>query len=517
MFGYDSIAGARPIGGDRRPRPYGTTYTGAPMMGGYGGQEQQSYGGFTNRQIDNYERRYGAPQYKPPDAGPFYGGYSNRQLDNYERRYGGAAPVAAQTQRAMPSMSGGTPRFNLGAAQAAPQLPNFLANRLADTTDPGELGALRARISPPWMGGQTQQIGGGNQALAQMLGFDTTGTAPATDAARLARQSASPNRLNYTQQGNVGNYSMTPGEDGIDAGAIVRQNPSVIYGFSPRHQQQLAMDPNYQADLKQRQMAYRQRQMAYRQRQLAEAAIRQGNVQQQAMARGNARDERLAARKAGPSQMDMLFQQNPQLAIQAMHMQNQNQMLAAQLGIENRKADQGDRRLTQEQALANANLDATERGRVMQFMSNWQGDPEEGMAMAMSLMGKNGQQGADGGAGSRRPPSKKDETALLAMTDPTERRNYMRDIMKLSPAEITARLQADYRPSIANSLFGLTFGGQRGAPNATFPEGPMVTPPGYEPGIASGMMNWLFPPAPIPKRDPRLTESELKKRSPYVP
>jgi hypothetical protein len=217
-------------------------------------------------------------------------------------------------------------------------------------TDPGTLGALRSRLPAPWMGGgQPQQ-----QSMAAALGFDTTGTDPRTTAARLARASASGGRLNFNGPGraNTGNYNFGFGgqgndargnpitQRGIDINAIVKANPMAAYGLTDAHRAELGSDTRQaMADsLLGRQQAYRDRQQyaamlpALQGLGVADYTPRQ----QQAMQRGQARQER----KRGPDPLMQMFGGDPRMALAAMNQQQQNAMMARQLGITERHGDE---------------------------------------------------------------------------------------------------------------------------------------------------------------------------------
>lgn len=202
--------------------------------------------------------------------------------------------------RTMPNVTVGG---SYGRGQAGPT-DDLLAKRLGETTDPGTLGALRARQVAPWM-----QPGYGESTV-------------------------SPLKLGG---GNGSNrYTMSPGEPGIDAAALVRQNPNAIYGFTPERQKKLAMDPGYQTGLKARQAAYQQRQLDGPQRTMLpidqDAPLTADQrVMQNAMARGSARRGRLDARKSGPSFQDILMRDNPEAALAMAAMNQQGQLGLAQI------------------------------------------------------------------------------------------------------------------------------------------------------------------------------------------
>lgn len=338
--------------------------------------------------------------------------------------------------------------------------------------------------------------------------FDTSGTDPATIAARLARQEASGGRLNFSRgSGNSGNYSMSPSDPGIDAQALVRANPNAIYGFSDAMRGKLSQSKEYQDDLKARQLAYQQRQAGAEQNMLA----RQQMVQQNAMARGDARRGRIESRNQGPNFFDQMMQQDPETALAAMEVQQRgqalnNQNLLAQGQLQNQAAENQWRMKDAEARLGLTRNDMDMKkqevaGNMLAAAAAIRdANPDLADQLEQQAMGQiGGQQGQNAMAGPQGAPQGQRRTSpvheekLASLKSPREKRDYMRNVMRLPENEITYRLQQDYQPSLAGSMFGAAFGGQRGSPNATMPEGPMIDAPSHTPGIIDSAFNWLIP------------------------
>lgn len=555
MFSYDSVAGSRPIGGDRRPRQrMQMQYTGYGQdQGGGDGYEQYAQAAGLRGPVGQLGMRPGAQQSSlmSPQArrafvqnahdnpngayqqfsralagerqGP-YAGVSMNQMpspmsprDAFNQQYGSHLGTAMAAGRPGMGLLGNEAAAQMGGYQHMPNVTvggaygrgpagqdnSYLYKLLGidgeghaapgGVTDPTTLGALRSRMKAPWMNGQQQMAQAGNPAAA--LGMDTTGTDTSTIAARQARAVASGGRLEFnpaTGQ-NRGNYSMSPGIGGIDAQALVRQNPNAIYGFSAENQKKLAMDPGYQQDLKGRQLAYQMRQ----QQAISDQGDRQRAVADASKARSLARQDRMNG-------------VTPEYKLQQQHLQNQNDMLAAQLGLQNRKLGQGDAELAQKDRQFKQQLHA----QLVAKMIEAGHDPDEAMQLAQHLgLGEDGGGNAQVAPGARAAGSlsKRDEEKLATIEDPTEKRNYMRDVLKMSPAAITERLRRDHQPSLGNNLFGWVFGNKRGAPNAENPEGPMMEVPGHSKGVLDSIAKWMFPEQDIRSAIPDI-QREIKRR-----
>lgn len=313
-------------------------------------------------------------------------------------------------------------------------------------------------------------------------------------------------------------------------------------------------------------------------------ADRQKLVEQNAVLRGSQRKDRLAARKAVPTVMDMLAQQDPETYLAAMQLQQNGLFQQGQLAndaaktgllkddLAQRRTEAGNQFAVQMQTLKNAQdqhmaefgtrnkqLDAQMAQAQQQFDLHSQqskqqfeageksadrrfsaaeksdqrrfdaaqgeeqqktaaqmleaakaigaDDPELGAAItkhAMSKLGMPAQAAAAPNAmsaaqasGGLRRGTQTQETAMASM-NPTQKRDYMRNVLKWTDDEISARLAEGFDntgvSSHVRSLFTAT---KAMPPSAKYPEGYTEGSPGFPgmiwnvPGNARAGYNWL--------------------------
>lgn len=501
----------------KKAAPLAPMQMGQPSTTAYG----QTPWGFSEQQkgiLSQRQAALNAGQYTDPyERDPSIGGMANFQAKNILERRNFNHAYGNQMRTAMDNnVPGGGLMTNEAAAQMGnyKMMPNVttggsygrneggMANmsdmlnaRLGvnaqgqavagGETDPGTLGALRSRVKAPWMNGNQNFLAQGNQQ-----GFDTTGTAPSTIAARAQRVIGSTynqpgfglsRELRMLPGGQVtGNYSMSPGQGGIDAQALVRQNPNAIYGFSPEMQKKLAMDPGYQQNLLARQQAYQQRQQTPD----ANLLARQQMVAERGIARGAARQERLDARKQPPNVLDQMMQQDPELAMRMFGMQQQNMLAGRQLDITERLGNDENAWRKQNAEAALAGTDADRGLKQQEAAANLLGaaaairatNPDLADQMEQQAMGQmGGQQGQNFLAGMQGAPKRTNplhEEHLATIKSPKEKRDYMRRIMRLSDDEITNRLQENYsNDGVMDWIRGAATGTKSTPPTAARPAG----------------------------------------------